>query len=212
MGELPSLRFRPPVRLPGIHVELVPLSPTHRADLTEAGRAPEIWTYFRDRPQYFPGGMEGLIAELLRRQEAGTDLPFTILAGPERRPVGMTRFLGIDPANRSVEIGGTWIPPDLWGSPVNPESKYLLLKYAFEEEKVVRVQIKTDARNVHSQRAIEKLGAVREGVLRHHIRLPDGHLRDSVLYSILDSEWPAVRSRLEARLSLPWGSRAAPPS
>ena len=108
----------------------------------------------------------------------------------------MTRFMDIQPENRSVEIGGTWISPQYQRTVVNTEAKFLMLRHAFEVLDCVRVQIKTDLRNTRSQRAIERLGAVREGVLREHMMLPDGTLRSSVYYSILAAEWPAVRQRL----------------
>ncbi|EQD45974.1 GCN5-related N-acetyltransferase [mine drainage metagenome] len=113
----------------------------------------------------------------------------------------MTRFMEIDRENRSVEIGGTWLSRPLWGTGINPEAKFLMLRYAFETEAVIRVQIKSDARNLRSQRAIEALGAVREGVLRHQVILPDGFRRDSVYYSILAEEWPEVKRRLVTRIS-----------
>jgi RimJ/RimL family protein N-acetyltransferase len=106
----------------------------------------------------------------------------------------------ITPQHRKLEIGGTWYGVDYQGSGVNAEAKYLLLCYAFEEWRCIRVQIKTDLRNLRSQRAIERLGAVREGVLRNHVILPDGYVRSSVLYSILDTEWSRVKRGLEARL------------
>jgi RimJ/RimL family protein N-acetyltransferase len=199
---VPGNGFRPPLHLRGDRVALVPLDPKHSESLVKVAGEPEIWRYFRggnleDRP-----AMDRYIQEMLRRQEAGTDLPFTILGLPEERPVGMTRFMEIDRENRGVEIGGTWLARPLWGTGINPEAKYLMLRYAFEEEGVIRVQIKSDARNLHSQRAIEALGAVREGVLRHQVILPDGFRRDSIYYSILAEEWPGVKRRLEQRLSL----------
>ncbi len=99
-----------------------------------------------------------------------------------------------------MEIGWTWLARDAWRTPINTECKYLLLRHCFEDLGMVRVQVKTDARNVRAQRAIERLGALREGVLRRHRILPDGYIRNSVYYSILDAEWPAVKARLEGLL------------
>ena len=112
----------------------------------------------------------------------------------------MTSYLDIRPRDLGVEIGFTWIAASCQRTAVNPESKYLLLRHAFDDQKAQRVQLKTDLRNVQSQKALEKLGAVREGVLRKHMMRPDGHLRDTVMYSIIAEEWPQVCAGLEARL------------
>ena len=116
----------------------------------------------------------------------------------------MTNFLHIDRENQSVEVGGTWLDSGFWRTPFNTESKYLLFRHAFEVERVNRLQLQTDLRNERSQRAIERLGAVREAVLREDVQLADGYFRSSVYYSVLASEWPAVRARLEASLARPW--------
>lgn len=188
-----------PVRLAGEHVELLPMEPAHTAALYEAGRAPEIWDYMPARVATLED-MARLVREALRARAEGHELPFVIRARPAGRIAGSTRFLEITPAHRGIEIGWTWLAPDVWRTAVNTECKYLLLRHCFETLGMIRVQLKTDARNVRSQRAIERLGAVREGVLRHHRILPDGYLRDSVYYSILSGEWPAVRARLEGLL------------
>lgn len=114
--------------------------------------------------------------------------------------VGSTRFADISAPDRHLEIGWTWYTREVRGTRVNPTAKYMLLQYAFDELNMVRVQLKCDARNIASRRAIEKLGAVREGVLRKHLIMPDGFVRDTVYYSILDDEWPAVAARLRARI------------
>ncbi len=155
--------------------------------------------------------MTQVVDRLLERQAEGTDLPFVVLRKPEAVPIGMTRFLDIDRANRNVEVGGTWYDSVYWRTPINTDAKLRLLGYAFEVERVVRVQLKTDLRNVRSQRAIERLGAVREGALRHHRILRDGSLRTSVYYSILEEEWPDVRHRLELALQRPWNGTAPVP-
>jgi RimJ/RimL family protein N-acetyltransferase len=116
------------------------------------------------------------------------------------RPVGLSSYNDIRPEHRGLEIGSTWIGRAFQGTNVNPEAKYLMLRHAFEDWDAIRVQLKTDRRNLRSRRAIEKLGAVREGILRKHMLLPDGYQRDSVMYSITDDEWPDVRERLVARL------------
>jgi aminoglycoside 6'-N-acetyltransferase len=132
--------------------------------------------------------------------EAPASLPFAILQAGE--PVGVTGYLEIRPHHRGLEIGRTWIARAHQGSRVNPESKYLLLRHAFETLEAERVQFKTDVHNLHSQRAIEKLGAVREGVLRQYQVRSNGTLRDTVMYSVVRAEWPEVKARLEARLGV----------
>lgn len=126
--------------------------------------------------------------------------PFAIVDKASGRVIGVTSYLDIRPGDRGVEIGFTWIAKPYQGSLVNPECKYLLFRHAFDDQQAVRVQLKTDLRNVQSQRAIEKLGAVREGVLRKHMIHPDGFIRDSVMFSVTAEEWPEVRARLETRL------------
>jgi len=211
---LPPSAFRDRGAMVGPHLRLEPLAPRHADDLVAAASDPEIFRYLRYAPANSPERMRELMETFARRRDAGTDLPFAIVRGVDGVAVGMTRYLAIDRENATVEIGGTWMAPALWGSVVNPESKRLLLARAFEEERANRVQIKTDLRNLRSQRAIEKLGAVREGVLRHDAIMPDGFLRSSVYYSILTAEWPAVRDRLDARIArapVPWAgpTRAA---
>jgi RimJ/RimL family protein N-acetyltransferase len=144
--------------------------------------------------------MVRLISEALLAQEEGREIPFVVRRSGGGRIVGSTRLLDLRPEDRGAEIGWTWFSPAVWRTPVNTESKYLLLRHCFETLNLIRVQLKTDARNVRAQRAIERLGAVREGVLRHHYVMPDGYLRDSVYYSILAEEWPVVRERLEGLL------------
>jgi len=194
------------VTLSGRGIVLQPLDRIHTSALTCAGSSPEIWEFFRAGPCQSEEAMRRLVETLLQRQGEGTDLPLTICKLPDRTPIGMTRFLQIDRANRTVEIGGTWLDRTLWRTPVNTESKFLMLQHAFETESVNRVQLLTDERNLRSQRAIERIGGQREGVLREHVVLWNGYVRSSVVYSILANEWPGVRLRLEAFLSRPWPS------
>ncbi len=202
--------FRSPVTLRGQRVRLVPLSSEQIPALVEAGRDPEIWQWMPYGYRGTPEQMQDLVWMLLGRQAEGIDLAFTTLLEPEGRPIGMTRYLGIDRPNRNVEVGGTWLDPHYWRSPINTESKLLMLGHAFDDEGCERVQIKTDTRNTRSQAAIERLGAVREGVLRQHMVRADGSYRDSVVYSILRSEWPEVRVRLTRLLERPWQGPKAP--
>ncbi len=187
------------VRLVGERVELIPMEPAHVDGLYAAGSNPEIWDYMPMRVAS-RDDMIRLVREALRARDEGRELPFVILDRATGRIVGSTRFLDITPAHRGIEIGWTWLAPGVWRTAVNTECKYVLLRHCFETLEMIRVTLKTDTRNVRSQRAIERLGAVREGVLRHHRIMPDGYLRDSVYYSILAEEWPAVKAPLEGVL------------
>ena len=202
-GPSVPLGFRPPLVLTGRFVELSPLSLAHVPDLARAGRDPKVWRLLRIGPGRNEGEVSSLVRGMLSDQEAGSVLPFVVLELPGRTVRGMFRYFDIDRANRWVEVG-TWLDPAVWRTPVNTEVKYLGLRYAFEEEGVHRVQLKTDARNVRSQQAIDRLGAVREGLLREHVVLPDGSRRSSFVYSVLESEWPSVQRSLEEKLARPW--------
>lgn len=197
--------FRPPVTLTGRFVALEPLARGHVPQLARAGRDPEVWRLLRIGPGRTEAEIAVLVDEMLSRQATGSVLPFVVLRLPERVVSGMFRFFDIDRGNRWVEVG-TWLDPAVWRTPVNTEVKYLGIRYAIEEERMHRVQLKTDSRNVRSQRAIERLGAVREGAFREHVRLRDGSMRTSFVYRILESEWPSVKQRLEERLRQPWKS------
>jgi RimJ/RimL family protein N-acetyltransferase len=134
--------------------------------------------------------------------EAPASQSFAVVLAATGEPVGVTGYLDIRPKHRGLEIGRTWIAREQQGTAVNPESKYLLLRHAFEDLGAVRVQLKTDVNNLHSQRAIEKLGATREGVLRQYQMRANGKMRDTVMYSVVAAEWPAVKAGLERRLGL----------
>ncbi len=190
-----------PIILTGRTVRLVPLQIEHLADLVEAGKDENIWAYMRYGIVDSPDKMRVLITSLLALQEQGTDLPFTVIHLASGKAIGMTRYLNIETANRAVEIGGTWYASDFQHTGVNTECKYLLLAHAFEDLGCIRVQFKTDQRNLHSQKAIARIGAVWEGVLRNNIILPDGFIRSSVYYSILVEEWPHVKEHLEALMN-----------
>ena len=184
----------------GRGVRLEPLSELHVSDLVHVGLDESIWRYMRYGNIQTEEDLHAWVKEMLLRKVRGTDLPFAVIHLNSERAIGATRYLNVQPHDRNLEIGGTWYGTAYQGTAVNTECKYLLLKHAFEDLGCIRVQIKTDSRNLRSQHAIEKLGAVREGLLRNHIINPDGYLRSSIVYSILDSEWPAVKDRLEARL------------
>jgi len=182
-------------------VRLEPLSEQHVPDLTVAAHDERIWRYML---YAYPEDEEKMLAwvrDILTRQAAGADLAFAVIHLASGRAIGATRYLEIRPPHRSLEVGGTWYATEFQRTAVNSECKYLLLKHAFETLGCIRVQFKADARNLRSLRAIERLGAAREGVLRNHYILADGGFRDSVYYSILDREWPGVKARLEALLA-----------
>ena len=200
--------FHPPLTLRGRYLELSSLERSHAPGLVEAGGDPEVWTLLRIGPGHPPSlpEMEQFIDYLLELQSQGHVLPLTMFLLPRRTPVGVIRFLDIDRENRMVEIG-TWIDSRYWRTPVNSEAKLLMFRYAFEEEGVHRMQLKTDSRNVRSKDAIERLGAVAEGALREAHLVRGDFYRTSLYYSILAPEWPAVKRRLEERLERPWDGR-----
>jgi RimJ/RimL family protein N-acetyltransferase len=186
-----------PVTLQGHSVRLEPLEEKHIPELALVGLDSNIWTYTVYGNIHTKAQLRAWVLEILGRQQNGTDLPFAVIHLESNRAVGATRYMNIQVENRSLEIGGTWYGVAYQRTAVNTESKYLLLRHAFEALGCVRVQLKTDSRNLRSQRAIERLGATKEGVLRNHMILPDGFLRDSVYYSIIDDEWPRVKAHLE---------------
>jgi RimJ/RimL family protein N-acetyltransferase len=185
-----------PVILTGTRARLIPMGREHVDALYAASREPRIWRYMpqsADSRDDMACWVDGALAEW----ESGKSLPFVIEDLETDRIVGSTRLLDYDAANRGIEIGFTWLNPEAWRTRINTECKYLLLGHCFDTLGMIRVQLKTDARNVQSQAAIERIGGVREGVLRHHRIMPDGYLRDSVYFSILAEDWPAVKARLE---------------
>jgi RimJ/RimL family protein N-acetyltransferase len=186
------------VVLEGRFVRLEPLQERHRELVRPAAQHPEI---FAVTTSAFGPLFDPYIDNALQRTAAGSELAFVVLHKAEARPVGMTRYLNIEEAHRRLEIGSTWYEPSVWAGIVNPECKLLLLQHAFERLKFNRVEFKTDLRNTRSQSAIRKLGAMQEGVLRKHMIVADGYVRDSVVFSIVDEDWPAVRQGLEKRLS-----------
>jgi RimJ/RimL family protein N-acetyltransferase len=187
-----------PITLVGRHVRLEPLTPGHAPDLFAALRIdPTIWRWWREVPPTDLEGMQSLIAATLAEQADGSVVAFAQIEQASQRAVGSTTYMDIRPEDRGLEIGSTWLGKPWQRTGINTEAKYLLLRHAFEELGAARVQLKTDARNVQSQTAIARLGAVREGVLRKHRLVRNGFLRDSVMFSIIDAEWPDVKARLE---------------
>lgn len=188
--------WRTPVTLTGKYVRLEPMTEEHVPGLTAIGLDDSIWEHMLYGSVYTEEDIRNWVREILSRG----DLPFTVVHLASGRVAGATRYLNIVPEFRGLEIGGTWYGVEFQRTAVNTECKYLLLQYAFETLGCIRVQFKTDSRNVRSQRAIERICAKHEGVLRNHMILPDGRFRDSVYYSIIDTEWPAVKKLLEVKL------------
>jgi RimJ/RimL family protein N-acetyltransferase len=199
---MPALPFEPrPVVLQGRHVRLEPLHEAHAAGLLAAAEDDPSWAYMPSpRPRSIDDAL-AMIREAAAETESGHEVAFAIVPAGSEAAAGSTRYLDVQRRHRALEIGWTWIGPAWQRTPVNTECKLLLLSHAFAELGAHRVTLKTDARNLRSQRAIERLGAIREGVLRRHRVCWDGHVRDTVYYGITDDEWPSVRSRLQALLA-----------
>ena len=189
------------VTLQGKYVRLEPLSEAHIPGLTEIGVGQDFWHFMLYGEMNSETDMRGWVLDILEREKKGGDLPFAVIHLESGKVAGATRYLNISPKDRGLEIGGTGYGVEFQRPAVNTECKLLLLSHAFETLKVIRVQIKTDSRNERSQRAIERLGAKWEGVLRNHMILPDGYIRHSVFYSIVDSEWGDVKKNLEGMLA-----------
>ena len=189
------------VVLLGSVVRLEPLTAAHAASLTQTTAADEqVWRWLPTFP-VDADDMAAVVQTALADRAGGTRFPFAIAETASGRVVGSSSYLDIDPVNEHIEIGWTWLSRSVWRTAVNTEAKLLLLAHAFDTLGYERVALKTHHNNERSQQAIARLGAVREGTLRHHMRHRDGTWRDSVYFSILAEEWPRVRDRLEARLS-----------
>jgi RimJ/RimL family protein N-acetyltransferase len=194
--------FEPtPITLNGAVVRLEPLSLKHAVDLYSVGRDEELWQHMPRSAFCDLSDAQEWIASAEEERLAGRALPFATILCATGRAVGSTRFLDIRKPDRALEIGWTWLGRECLRSAVNTECKWLLMSHAFETLGAVRVQLKTDARNLRSQAAIERLGAVKEGILRKSYRVQHDFHRDSVYYSVLDTEWPAVRERLKGFLA-----------
>ena len=190
-----------PIRLEGTSCSLEPLSPHHHDELVAAAGDGELWNlWYTKIPR--PEGMRAEIARRLELQAQGAMLPFTT-RDARGRVVGMTSFMNIDAVNRRVEIGGTWTAASMQRSAFNTECKRLLLGHAFEALECIAVELRTHFVNHQSRRAIERLGAKLDGVLRSHMLARDGTLRDTCVYSITRAEWPTVRSHLQWQLAKP---------
>jgi RimJ/RimL family protein N-acetyltransferase len=189
-----------PVVLTGHHVRLEPLTAGHAEGVLAAGHHASLWMVTVQPPLSSPEAVAAYLAAAQASVSRGDEVVFAIVARDTGKLLGSTRWTDIARAHRRVEIGGTWLTPRVQGTLVNTEAKYLQLVHLFEVLGAVRVQFKTDLRNTQSQRALEKLGATREGVLRRHMIVRDGFVRDSVYYGITDLDWPGVKRRLAERL------------
>ncbi|WP_369045247.1 GNAT family N-acetyltransferase [Sinomonas sp. P10A9] len=193
------MHFLEPVTLSGRLVTLEPLSSDHCAALEDAVRDGELWKlWYTSVPR--PEDMAAEIERRLALMEAGSMLPFATRRVSDGRIIGMTTYMNVDAANRRVEIGSTWNATSAQGTGTNPESKLLLLRHAFETLDCIAVEFRTHWMNRQSRAAIERLGAKQDGVLRSHQLMPDGSLRDTVVYSLIASEWHMVRNGLDQRL------------
>jgi RimJ/RimL family protein N-acetyltransferase len=191
-----------PVTLRGTHAILEPLAHAHHQDLVEAVRDGELWKlWFTVIPE--PSQMEAEIARRLDRQAKGGMLPFAVRDTRSEKIVGMTSYWNVDQAHRRVEIGGTWYRKSMHCTPLNTECKLLLLTHAFETLNCICVELRTHFFNQASRRAIERLGAKLDGVLRNNQVLPNGTFRDSCVYSIIVSEWPVVKTNLMWQMNKP---------
>lgn len=189
-----------PVVLEGRTIRLEPLALSHHAQLCEAGLDFDLWRW-TSRQVRTPDDMRRYIEEALEDQAHDRSLPFASLDRASGKAIGSTRYLNIDPANLRVEIGATWLAKPWQRTVANTEEKYLMLRHAFESLGCVRVEFKTDSLNQPSRAAILRLGAKEEGTLRNHMITWSGRIRNTVYYSIIDSEWPEVKIRLERLLA-----------
>jgi RimJ/RimL family protein N-acetyltransferase len=188
-----------PVILEGRHVRLEPLTPEHSARLAEVGLDGDLWTWI-PTPVRTPEEMSDYVQTALKEQAAGSALPFALIEKTSGRAVGSTRYGNIDRDHYRVEIGWTWVARQWQRTAINTEAKYLLLRHAFETLGCIRVELKTDSLNDRSRAAILRIGARQEGIFRNHMITANGRIRHTVYFSIVDSEWPEVKARLEAKL------------
>ncbi|PJZ78621.1 GNAT family N-acetyltransferase [Leptospira neocaledonica] len=191
-----------PIRLSGDRVELVPLGLEHADVLTEALQDGELWKlWYTNIPE--PEGMKAWIQKALEEQEAGLSLPFAVIRKEDSKLLGTTRYLNIEKDARRLEIGATWYPKSVQKTFVNTECKLLLLEHAFETLGCIAVEFRTHIMNFTSRKAIERLGAKLDGILRNHRISKNGTLRDTAVYSITKEEWPTVRGNLLFKLGKP---------
>ncbi|HYM34475.1 MAG TPA: GNAT family protein [Steroidobacteraceae bacterium] len=193
--------FIEPVTLNGKHASLVPLSYAHHDDLVEAVKDGELWNlWYTFIPT--PDKMRDEIERRLDLHAKGSMLPFAVTERATRKAVGMTSFMNIDAKNRRVEIGSTWYRKSVQRSALNTECKWMLLSHAFEELNCVAVEFRTSYFNFQSRKAIERLGAKPDGILRQHTIMPNGTVRDTCVFSVIAAEWPSVKAHLTYQLTM----------
>jgi len=188
-----------PVILEGRHVRLEPLTPEHAGGLAEIGLDEDLWRWIPTSVRTAEE-MSAYVQTALKEQADGSALPFALIEKTSGRVIGSTRYGNIERVHHRLEIGWTWVARAWQRTPINTEAKYLLLRHAFETLGCMRVELKTDSLNERSRAAIQRIGAREEGIFRNHIITSTGRVRHTVYYSIVDSEWPQVKSRLEAKL------------
>jgi N-acetyltransferase len=188
-----------PVVLEGEHVRLEPLSQSHLDGLSEIGLVEELWRWI-PVPVATPEQMKTYIELALTERANGVSMPFAQIERATGRVIGSSRYMNIEKNHRRLEIGSTWIAPAWQRTPINTEAKYLLLRHAFEDLGCMRVELKTDSLNEKSRNAILRIGAKQEGIFRNHMITSTGRVRHTVYFSVVDSEWPGVKAKLERRL------------
>ena len=179
----------------GNTITLVPLEMKYKEQLYEAINNPDVWKYTWREVKTFDD-IEQMLLIAVQNKDDGKQLPFIVKDKLSGEVIGTTRIGDIDIANRNVEIGWTWFSPSVWRTKVNTECKFLLLQYCFEELKVLRVQFSISGQNIRSQKAVERIGAVKEGTFRKHRVKADGTIHDNIFYSIVDTEWIDVKKKL----------------
>lgn len=185
-----------PSKIEGKRALIVPLELSHAAELWETAQNETLWTHYTFRQMKTYERFLGFINESIGFMNEGREHTFTIIDKSTGKKIGGTSFLDIQTASRSLEIGRTWISPQVQGTGFNTECKYILLKHCFEELKLIRVFFKTDSNNMRSQKALEKIGAKYEGILRNHMIREDGTFRHSVYYSVIQQEWAETKEHL----------------
>lgn len=187
-----------PILLTGNVIQLEMLNETHKNELYEAAQDEKIWTFTQSKAfhnHFYPWFDKAIISF-----QEGKQLPFIVRQQSDKKIIGSTRYYDINFNHRRLTIGYTWYIQSAWGTAVNPECKYLLLQHAFEILAMNRVEFVIDSRNLRSRAAIKKLGATEEGILRQHMILENGIIRDSIIFSIIKSEWPIIQASLKSRL------------
>jgi RimJ/RimL family protein N-acetyltransferase len=188
------------VMLEGSSVELLPMETDQVEGLWRAAEPQQIWEFTSSKIRS-KEEMKLTVEAAIKERELDNQIPFVVAKKGSGKIIGSSRFLDVSEKNKSLEIGWTWYHPDYWRSAVNTETKFLLLQYAFEEMKMNRVQFCTDSRNIRSQNAIQRIGAKKEGILRKHRIIADGYVRDTVVFSIIQEDWPGVKSLLLGKMN-----------